>query len=499
MTSFSTQSFARTLSSQSDELEIEHVLVSTAKDIPEDLNTKLFRDNAIVLTDDLSDATIQQKEEIIKYVDDGGTLIVTSEGSKFAAEYCPELFNEKDTLRFEGVQFEQEELSKYIGERLNEVDSQQEVSVLKDNIYLTPLISQNGNIISAFADKGYGRIYWIPECVNEAVNNKLMEYALLTACCKDTRARTIEDLSYTDNVIDKEYYYLLAPNEEKVLSINKAREQILIGLNDMDGDIEITLSSSAGEMNFDNENIMSDYIQKIKGAVGKVDIKIKNKCDEYRCVPIFTTSPKKEVVFSGEGVKTYTNKSKLRLQGLANGYTDIKFILEEMEEGGEEKVYNATINDGKFDEEIELSKQFNYLRVEAKDPKGNEYYTCYPIHYYTESPLIDIASNIIERVNSNEPFDTESLFISGTMDRRCDVFINGKQIATGSFNFSTDVLLNAGDNSFTIEVVDLAGNRTSQKINIIRTKEVREFNDPVIKGLSIKEYTTIKENCKIKV
>ncbi|RXE57891.1 dockerin type I domain-containing protein [Acetivibrio mesophilus] len=501
---FSMQAFTRALSSQSDELEIEHVLVDSAEDIPEDLNSKLIRDNAIVLTGDLSDATIQQKEEIVKYVDDGGTLIITSEGSKFATEYYPELFNIKDTLKFEGIQFEQEDLSEYIGESLNEVDSLQEVIALKDNIYLTPLISQNGNIISAFADKGYGRIYWIPECVNEAVNNKLIEYTLLTACCKDTRVRTRSELSYSDNIIDKEYYYLLAPDEEQVLSINKEQEQILIGLNDMDGDIEITLSSPDGEVSFDDEDIVSDYIRKIKGEVGKVDITIKNNCDEYRCVSVFTTAPKKEVVFSGEGIKTYTNKSKVRLQGLANGYTDIKFILEEMEEGGEEKVYNVTINDGKFDEEIELTKHFNYLRVEAKDPKGNGYYTCYPIYYYAELPLIDISSDIIERVNSNEPFDTESLFISGTMDRRCDVFINGKQMAAGcdslgGWYFGAEILLNAGENEFTIEAVDLAGNRTSQKINIKRTKEVREFNDPVIKGLSIKECTTIKENCKVKV
>jgi hypothetical protein len=130
------------------------------------------------------------------------------------------------------------------------------------------------------------------------------------------------------------------------------------------------------------------------------------------------------------------------------------------------------VSKGSFATEMELPEGVNDLVVRAVDLSGNFAERTLTITVDTTPPMLIIDS---PAGNSARTVD-DTFFIAGRMDEEIsNVFIDGDNRSTLPGEFAVQVPIKEGDNTFTVVVVDLAGNRNEAIVVITRDTQAPDY------------------------
>ncbi|MFH1565807.1 MAG: Ig-like domain-containing protein [bacterium] len=168
--------------------------------------------------------------------------------------------------------------------------------------------------------------------------------------------------------------------------------------------------------------------------------------------------PKKPILLD---TPKFTNKERFDIKGTAKSGTNVKLYMNERE-------IQETLadNDESFTfNEIPIQKDNTEIYVTSVDSRGNvsEPSTTHKIVYDNKPPEIIITKPSGQNVE--EPVNAYT--IEGKINENAKVTVNGRTAQTlydGIFEITIN--LNEGGNSFKIEVVDQAGNKTTKDIYI---------------------------------
>lgn len=464
---------------------------------PQDIPESLVSYATITLSGDLSGATIEQKDRLRKYIEGGGTLLVTPEGYGYITASYGDIFKVKGKAAGGAITYEESSLKEFAGAASENLTISRAASTLEPSRKLTVLASQGDSIICAAAGIEMGRIFWLP-FDSTSDQNKLLNYVLTAALSNNLRSRVIGALGQYRNILDNEHYYYLQPGESATLKVNKLSSDCLIGLENSGGNIKISVQEPDGSVYSPNVNKLYPYLLNLEGEYfGLWTVKVQNIGNTAAWIPVFTSKPQYVIAFDGifgqADSEYHTNKRSLELMGAANGYSYINFALTN-DEYPQGRTFDVDVTeDGNFAKEFNLALGFNTLSVYGKDDKGNSYEKQYLINYHTDSPVIRNTGDF-----SKEVYTDEITLIFST-DRECQLTINGEQAemrndSMGNILFSKTVTLQVGDNVFAIEAIDKAGNKTEKQITIVRAPITTEGINPVITGLSVKENDVINKS-----
>jgi len=168
--------------------------------------------------------------------------------------------------------------------------------------------------------------------------------------------------------------------------------------------------------------------------------------------------PNKPVILD---LQKFTNKEKIDIQGTAKAGTTVKLYL-----NGRENQKTLADNDSFFTfNEIPLQKDITEIYATATDDEENisEPSATHKVTYDNKPPEIAITKPNGQSVE--EPINAYR--IEGAVNEDTTVTVNGKTAQTlYDKTFSILVNLKEGGNSFKIEAVDKAGNKTTKDIYI---------------------------------
>lgn len=151
-----------------------------------------------------------------------------------------------------------------------------------------------------------------------------------------------------------------------------------------------------------------------------------------------------------------TNSAQINISGFGNPNSKVKLYIDD-----ESKQTVDVSSDGSFIfENVDLSLGTNNIYATTVDEQNKESLPSKTLKllYDNAKPYLNLSSPDDNKIIQG---GDKKVTVSGKTDTGVQIFINGSQtIVDKDGNFSTDIILNEGDNSISIKAVDSASNST---------------------------------------